>query len=60
MLDYYTKVMAFRGIAKPQGRFQVVVPENLGVIYHMTLAVPGSVHQTTALSVNKNKENGAH
>jgi len=29
VLDYYSKIMQFRGIQNPPGRFQVVVPENM-------------------------------
>lgn len=28
ILDYYAKIMQFRGVKNPPGRFQVVVPEN--------------------------------
>lgn len=31
VLDYYSKIMQFRGIQNPPGRFQVVVPENMGL-----------------------------
>ena len=31
VLDYYSKIMQFRGVANPPGRFQVVVPENMGL-----------------------------
>jgi len=31
VLDYYAKIMQFRGVQNPPGRFQVVVPENIGL-----------------------------
>jgi hypothetical protein len=38
ILDYYAKIMQFRGIKNPPGRFQVVVPEN------------GDIHDNLSLS----------
>lgn len=37
ILDYYAKIMQFRGIKNPPGRFQVVVPENMGLTPNMSL-----------------------
>jgi len=37
VLDYYSKIMQFRGIQNPPGRFQVVVPENIGLKDKMSL-----------------------
>eukprot|EP00434_Breviolum_minutum_P045542 symbB.v1.2.040856.t1/scaffold7595.1/size10827/1 len=31
VLDYYSKIMQFRGVQNPPGRFQVVVPENIDI-----------------------------
>jgi hypothetical protein len=37
ILDYYAKIMQFRGVKNPPGRFQVVVPENMGLAPHLSL-----------------------
>ncbi|CAE7374693.1 iqch [Symbiodinium natans] len=37
VLDYYSKIMQFRGIQNPPGRFQVVVPENIDLKDKMSL-----------------------
>jgi len=37
VLDYYSKIMQFRGIQNPPGRFQVVVPENINLKDKMSL-----------------------
>mmetsp|Transcript_93916 Transcript_93916/g.251355 ORF Transcript_93916/g.251355 Transcript_93916/m.251355 type:complete len:1102 (-) Transcript_93916:179-3484(-) len=38
LLDYYNKIMAFRGVRNPGGRFQVVVPENMGLHSNFSLS----------------------
>lgn len=37
ILDYYTKIMQYRGIKNPAGRFQVVTPEIKGLTENMSL-----------------------
>ncbi|CAE8652298.1 unnamed protein product, partial [Polarella glacialis] len=37
ILDYYAKIMQFRGVKNPPGRFQVVVPENMGIGHNLSL-----------------------
>eukprot|EP00928_Gymnodinium_smaydae_P021585 TRINITY_DN18446_c0_g1_i2.p1 TRINITY_DN18446_c0_g1~~TRINITY_DN18446_c0_g1_i2.p1 ORF type:complete len:1145 (+),score=244.00 TRINITY_DN18446_c0_g1_i2:211-3645(+) len=37
ILDYYSKIMQLRGVKNPVGRFQIVVPENMGLMPHMSL-----------------------
>ena len=37
ILDYYAKMMQLRGIRNPPGRFQVVVPENMGLHHSLSL-----------------------
>lgn len=37
ILDYFSKIMQFRGVRNPPGRFQIVVPENMGLIPNMSL-----------------------
>eukprot|EP00933_Yihiella_yeosuensis_P044804 TRINITY_DN40075_c0_g1_i1.p1 TRINITY_DN40075_c0_g1~~TRINITY_DN40075_c0_g1_i1.p1 ORF type:complete len:1134 (-),score=232.67 TRINITY_DN40075_c0_g1_i1:84-3485(-) len=37
ILDYYAKIMQFRGVKNPPGRFQVVVPENMGLAPNLSL-----------------------
>lgn len=38
ILDYYSKIMQFRGVKNPPGRFQVVVPENMDLISNLSLS----------------------
>lgn len=38
ILDYYSKIMQFRGVQNPPGRFQVVVPENMGLTPTISLS----------------------
>lgn len=38
VLDYYAKIMQFRGIKNPPGRFQVVVPENMHLTHRLSLS----------------------
>eukprot|EP00927_Polykrikos_kofoidii_P022056 TRINITY_DN20688_c1_g1_i1.p1 TRINITY_DN20688_c1_g1~~TRINITY_DN20688_c1_g1_i1.p1 ORF type:complete len:1126 (-),score=186.14 TRINITY_DN20688_c1_g1_i1:37-3306(-) len=37
ILDYYAKIMQFRGIKNPPGRFQIVVPENAEMTPYISL-----------------------
>lgn len=37
MLEYYAKIMQFRGVRNPQGRFQVVVPEHMGLNPYLSI-----------------------
>jgi hypothetical protein len=38
VLDYFTKIMQFRGVKNPPGRFQIVVPENMDLTSHLSLS----------------------
>jgi len=38
VLDYFTKIMQFRGVKNPPGRFQVVVPEHMDLAPHLSLS----------------------
>lgn len=38
VLDYYSKIMQFRGVRNPPGRFQVVVPEHMGLTDRLSLS----------------------
>merc|ERR1719277_2692091 len=38
ILDYYAKIMQFRGVRNPPGRFQIVVPENMGLTHNLSLS----------------------
>jgi hypothetical protein len=38
LLDYYSKIMQYRGVKNPPGRFQVVVPEHMGLTPQLSLA----------------------
>lgn len=38
ILDYYSKIMQFRGVRNPPARFQVVVPEHMGLTSHMSVS----------------------
>jgi hypothetical protein len=37
MLDYYSKIMQYRGVKNPAGRFQVVTPEIAGLTENLSL-----------------------
>eukprot|EP00398_MALV-I-01_sp_L67-1_P000846 gene846-871_t len=59
ILDYVTKIMQFRGIQKPGGRFQIVKPENAKLKPGMSTALALQISQKAmervrALTKNRN------